>query len=238
MKKFGVLFLFVFLLIAGLSLSAEEAPRIGVLRFTNQTSAGWWSASVGDELSDMLTSELVSMESFDVLERKEINAVLSEQDLGESGRIDPETKAQLRKIKGARYLIAGTVSSYEENTSGGEGGISFKGIGLGGKKDKAYIAVDVKVIDTTTGQIVDAKTIEANASSSAVGVGLSKGSFSGNLSKYNKTPAGKAIRACIIYIAEYLDCSLVKGKNDPCMDQWRQIEGKRKAKTKKSIKLD
>jgi len=55
---------------------AQEKPRVGVLRFTNQTSAGWWSASVANELSDMLASELRSTKAFQILERKEIDSVL------------------------------------------------------------------------------------------------------------------------------------------------------------------
>ncbi|MBI5594207.1 MAG: CsgG/HfaB family protein [Deltaproteobacteria bacterium] len=233
-----------FLLTLGLMLSlfslsmASEKPRLGVLRFTNHTSAGWWSGSMGSELQDMLAAELSSIGAFQVLERKEIDAVLGEQDLGASGRVDPQTRAKIGKIKGARYLVAGTVSSFEEQTSGGGGGISVMGFSVGGKNDKAYMAVDLKVIDTTTGEIVDARTVEASSSSFGVAVGASVGSVSGNLGKYEKTPTGKAIRACIMEIAEYLECSLVKGKNDGCMNEYAGKESKRREKTKKSIDLE
>ena len=46
---------------------AQEKPRLGVLRFTNDTSAGWWSGSMGRELQDMLAAELVGTKSFQVL---------------------------------------------------------------------------------------------------------------------------------------------------------------------------
>ena len=65
---------------------AQGKPRLGVLRFTNDTRAGWWSGTAGRDLQDMLAAELVSMGSFQVLERKELEAVLSEQDLGASGQ--------------------------------------------------------------------------------------------------------------------------------------------------------
>jgi curli biogenesis system outer membrane secretion channel CsgG len=217
---------------------ASEKPRMGVLRFTNETSAGWWSWKVGRELQDMLASELVSTKAFQVLERKEIDAVLGEQELGKSGRIDKSTKAKIGKIKGAKYLVAGTVSAFEEETSGTGGGIGIGGFSIGGKKEKAYMAVDVKVIDTTTGEIVDARTVEASSSSGGLSLGGGIGNFSGSLSKYEKTPTGKAIRACIIEIAEYLECSIVKGKDDACMQQYAEKEGKRKEKTKKAIELE
>ncbi len=217
---------------------AAEKPRIGVLRFTNETGAGWWSYNVGRELQDMLASELVSTKSFRVLERKELDAVLGEQDLGASGRIDKATKAKIGKIKGAQYLVAGTVSAFEENTSGTGGGIGIGPVSIGGKKEKAYMAVDLKVIDTETGEIVDARTVEASSSSGGLSLGGGSGIFHGSLSKYEKTPTGKAIRACIIEIAEYLECSLAKGKDSDCMQEYAAKESKRKEKTKKSIELE
>ena len=146
-------------------------------RFTNQTSAGWWSASVGRELSDMLASELVSTRSFQVLDRKDIDAVLGEQDLSDTDRVSEATKVKMGKLKGAKYLVAATVSSYEEDVKGTGGGVRFKGLSVGGKKDKAYIAVDLKVVDTETGEIVDARTIEAEAKGQALAAGLSLQEF-------------------------------------------------------------
>ena len=160
---------------------AGEKPRIGVLRFTNDTNAGWWKASVGRELQDMLASELASTKAFQVLERKEIDAVLGEQDLGQSGRIDKGTRAKMGKIKGAKYLVAGTVSAFEEQTSGTGGGIGIGGFSIGGKSEKAYMAVDLKVIDTTTGEIIDARTVEASSSSGGLSLGGHVGIFSGSL---------------------------------------------------------
>ena len=240
MKKLLLSFLAVSLLVTLVSqpLAAKDKIRLGVLRFTNQTAAGWWSGSVASDLQDMLASELVSTKAFSVLERKEIDAVLGEQDLSASGRVSTKTKVQMKKLKGAQYLVAATVSAYEENTSGKKGGVRFKGLSLGGGKDKAYIAVDLKVIDTETGEITDARTIEASAKGSALGAGLSLRNFSVGGESYKKTPTGKAIRACILYIAEYLECSMVEGEDADCMDKFNEMDEKRKEKTKDSIDLD
>ncbi|MBF0516584.1 MAG: penicillin-binding protein activator LpoB [Nitrospirae bacterium] len=220
-----------------MSAYADDKPRLGVLRFTNDTHASWWTSGVGRDLQDMLASELVSTHSFSVLERKELDAVLGEQDLGTSGRIDPATKAKIGKIKGAQYLIAATVSAFEENTEGTGAGIGIAGINIGGSEAKAYMAVDLKVIDATTGEVVDARTVEASAKSSAAAVSGGMGMFSGGLSQHKKTPVGKAIRACIIEISEYLQCSLTK-KDSGCMAAYNAKEGKRKETTKKAIELE
>jgi len=241
MKKiWGTVFVVLLLAVAVSAFAGtqtNEKPRMGILRFTNHTSAGWWSASVADDLSDMLASELSSTGSFQVLERKEIDAVIGEQDLGASGRISAATKAKIGQIKGAKYLIAGTVSSYEEQVHQTGGGISLGGISLGGSKDKTYIAIDVKVIDTDTGEIVDTRTIEAESGGLGLGGGVSVGNFSINGSDYKRTPAGKAIRACIVYISEYLQCSMVEGKDASCMKKWNDMEQKRRERTKSAIDI-
>lgn len=216
---------------------AGEKPRVGVLRFTNHTSAGWWSASVGRDLSDMLAAELVSQGAFLVLERGEIDAVLGEQDLGEGGRLDAATKAKIGRIKGAEYLIAGTVSAFEEGTRGGGAGVRVGGIRVGGQKEKSYVAIDVKVINTETGAIVDARTIEAEATGQGLAAGLSYKNIDLNGDTFKRTPAGKAIRACIIYIAEYLDCSLIQGQDAGCMKKWEAMDKKRRARTKGGIDI-
>ncbi len=241
MKKFLLAFLAVALLLTLATqplAAAGDKIRVGVLRFTNHTAAGWWHGSVGSELQDMLASELVSTKAFSVLERKEIDAVLGEQDLSASDRVSAKTKVKMKKLKGAQYLIAGTVSAYEENTKGAGGGVRVGPVSLGGKKDKAYIAVDMKVIDSETGEIVDARTIEATAKGKALGAGLNLRNFSVGGGGYEKTPTGKAIRACIVYIAEYLECSMVKGKDHKCMNEWDAMESKRREKTKGAIDMD
>lgn len=234
MKKTIIIFVLAFFVLSMGSVWAEK-PRLGVLRFTNNvTGMWWWNTKVARELQDLLISELVSMRKFQVLERKEIDAVLGEQNLSASGRVDKKTLVKMRKIKGAKYLVAGTVSAYEQAKKKG-GKIRFKGLSLGGKKGKTYIAVDVKVIDAETGEIVDARAIEAYAKSKGLSAGLNIRNFSVGGGSESKTPTGKAIRACIIYISEYLGCSLIKGLDAPCMKKWNKMEAKRKEKTKSSI---
>ncbi len=239
MKRVGYIAvaLLVFLFIVPNTM-AKEKPRIGVLRFTNQTSAGWWHGTVGRDLQDMLIAELAAMKSFRVLERKELDAVLNEQDLGQSGRVSKKTSSKIGNITGAQYLVSATVSAFEEGTSGTRGGLSFRGISVGGKKGTAYMAVDLKVIDVETGEIADVRTVEATSKSGGMSLGLHKWGFGGSLANEKKTPTGKAIRACIMEIAEYLDCSLNYGEDASCMDEYNAKESKRREKTKSSISLD
>ena len=237
MKK---LFLSAAIALAGIaaagSACAAGGPTIGVAEFTNQSGAAWWRGGVGWELSSMLSNELSSSGAFHVVERQKLQNVLEEQNLGASGRVAPGQGAKIGKLTGAQYLITGTVSAYEENTSSTGGGLSFRGIGLGGKQSEAYMAIDLRVINTTTGDIDYSRTVEGRSKSSGVNVAVYRGGFGGNLAHEENTPAGKAIRAALVEASEYLECVMVK--RDGCIQEYNAKEQKRRQGDKKALKLD
>ena len=211
-------------------------PSIGVSEFKNETSASWWSSDVGSDLAGMLTNELAGIGKFKVVERAKLGPVLDEQNLAASGRMNKSTGAKIGKLTGAQYLVFATVTSFDTQSRGTGGGVSFRGISVGGKKEEAYIAVDLRVVDTTTGEIEYTRTVEARSSSYGVSGGIYRGGFGGNLSKYENTPTGKAIRAVVMEISEYLGCVMVD--QDGCEADYAAKEKSRRDKTKKAIKLD
>jgi curli biogenesis system outer membrane secretion channel CsgG len=223
------------LLVTGAAFAADR-PSVAVAEFKNETHASWWYSDVGRDLAGMLTNELAGTGKFKVLERSKLPAVLDEQDLAASGRISPATGAKIGKVTGAKYLVFATVTAFDTHTAGTGGGISFRGINVGGKKEDAYLAVDLRVVDTTTGEIEYTRTVEGRAGSYGVTGGVYRGGFGGQLGKYENTPTGKAIRAAIIEISDYLGCAMVD--KDSCLDEYKAKESSRREKTKKTIKLD
>ena len=224
----------LFLLLPAIALA--EAPRVGVAEFSNTSGAYWWGGGVGHDLASMVTNELANNGNFRVVERSRLDAVLGEQDLAASGRISKGTGAKIGEVTGAQYLVLGTVTAYEENTSGTGGGFSISGISIGGKNDKAYMALDLRVVDTNSGEIAFNRTIEARTGGFGLSFGLSRGAFSGNLGQYKKTPAGKAIRAAVVEIVDYLECAMVV--QGGCMADFDAKEKKRKKSLKSLINLD
>lgn len=241
MKKF-VLILSAFIgLFCSTALYAAEKPSIAVMRFTNNARAYWWSNNTGAEMQDMLVNELASTKAFRIMERRELKSAISEQQLSESGMMESGSKVKLGKLKGARYQIFATVSAFEENTESSGGGVHYRGFSFGGDKKRAYIAVDLKVIDAETGEIIDTRTVEARSESGGMKLsgpsGLVPG-LSGGLSKQEKTPVGKAIRGCIVEITDYLECSMTSAENDDCRQKYSGKESRRRDRTKSSVQLD
>jgi curli biogenesis system outer membrane secretion channel CsgG len=215
---------------------AAARPSIGVAEFKNESAAGWWSGGVGWELSGMLSNELSSSGDFRVVERSKLGKVLEEQNLAASGRVREGTGAKMGQVTGADYLVFGTVTAYSENAASTGGGLSFHGISLGGKKSEAYLAVDLRVIDSSTGEVAFSRTIEGRSSGGGVDIGMYRGGFGGNLAHEENTPAGKAIRAALVEATDYLDCVMVK-KNG-CEADFNAKERKRRDSDRKALKLD
>lgn len=213
-----------------------EKPSMAVLDFRNTTYASWWRTGVGRDLAGMLTNELASSKKFQMIERQKLASVLGEQDLAASGRVSGSKAAQMGKMVGAQYLVTATVSAYEENVNKQGAGISYKGISLGGKRNKAYIAVDLRVVDSTSGEIIETRTVEARSGGAGLRVGVNRRGFGGALANENKTPAGKAIRAVVAEISNYLECSMVK--KDRCLKKFEAKEEKRRKGLSDSIDLD
>lgn len=222
--------------IAGTAIAQGGKPSIGVAEFKNESGAAWWRGGVGWELSGMLSNELSSTGSFRIVERAKLERVLEEQNLAASGRVKSGTGAKIGELTGAQYLVMGTVTSYEENVASTGGGLSFKGISLGGKKSDAYIAVDIRVVNATTGEVDFSRTVEGRTSGGGISVGVFRGGFGGSLANEKNTPAGKAIRAVLVEVTDYLSCVMVE--RDGCEGDYAAKERKRRDSNKKGLKLD
>jgi curli biogenesis system outer membrane secretion channel CsgG len=217
--------------------SSDGRPIVAVAEFKNETNAGWWSGGVGSDLAGLLSNELSNTGSFKVVEREKLQSVMEEQNLMASGRAKLSEAAQIGKLTGAQYLVTGTVTSFEANTGHSGGGFSFGGVSIGGKKSEAYVAIDIRVIDTTTGDVEYSRTIEGTAKGGGASVGLS-GFWGGstNFENEQNTPTGKAIRAAVIHISDYLDCVMVR--KDDCKAQFDAEERHRRDKDTGALKLD
>jgi curli biogenesis system outer membrane secretion channel CsgG len=216
--------------------NSSGKPSVAVAEFKNTSSAGWWNGSIGWELSGMLSNELAATGKFSVLERDKLEKVMEEQNLMASGRAKAGKAAQMGKIVGAQYLVTGTVTAYEESTKSGRSGMSFGGLSLKNNSAEAYIAIDIRVIDTTTGEISHVRTIEGTSKSGGSGVGLSKFGFSGDTESEKKSPAGRAVRGAVVRVSEYLDCVMVR--KDGCESQFQAQDDRRRKKTSDSISID
>ncbi len=168
---------------------AYDGPkkRIAVKAFTFRTSGG--SGAEATAMSDMLADALFNSNRFIVLERQHVNDVIEEQDFAASGRVKQETAAQIGEIEGAELIIRGSVTQFEPDCRGGSV------ILLSAKT--ACVAINLRIIDATTGRVVNATTVEGNSSNTGIGLVFTGRTLPVGLGAWSKTPMEKAIRNAI-----------------------------------------
>ncbi|UCE42886.1 MAG: hypothetical protein JSV17_08030 [Candidatus Aminicenantes bacterium] len=190
--------------------------RLAVGEFQDKTAKGGWTGGwygmyglqwrqIGEGMRDMLTTSLFNSNRYIVLEREQLGEVLAEQDLGESGRVKKGTEAPIGEIYGAELLITASVTEFKGSAKGVGGGTRILGVNIGGGVKKGHIAIDIRIIDTKTSQIVAATSVEGDSTSFGVsGSTWVGGSLPVSLGGFSNTPIEKAIRVCIQKAVEYI----------------------------------
>ncbi|MCX5714549.1 MAG: hypothetical protein NT033_07055 [Candidatus Omnitrophica bacterium] len=183
---------------SGVSPTAYSGPkaRVEVADFTVTASKA--SQKIGLGLKEMFLAALSSGNHFKILE--------------------PES-FQKTKEPAADLIVSVTVSDFEPQASGGSagtgggGGVNSGVLGglLGVTLNKAHIALDIRVTDAATSQIVAAGRVQGQATdiSGAVMAGSSSNwALGSNLFAYANTPMEKAIRICIFEAMRYITGSI------------------------------
>ena len=163
-------------------------------------------------LGDMLTTALVQSDRFRVVERQDFDMTTRrEVGLSDDNWTSEETTKRKGRVRGADLQIVAAITGWEPNASGRKAGGIGAGlmprlpfIGGGGfnwSKKKSRAAMDIRIIDTETSEVLAATRVEGEATDSKFGVsGIGIGAHGiglGGLGEYENTPMEAAIRVML-----------------------------------------
>lgn len=111
-------------------------PYVAVFSF-EETNAQ--AQTLGKTVSEMLITALIQKQKFTVMERTQLEKVLQEQSLAQSGAIDTETALKVGKLAGLQAVILGSVSRLNRS-----------------------IEADARLIDVETGKALGAANGKVN----------------------------------------------------------------------------
>ncbi len=210
MNRISFLVLIAILIVSLLTLPTLEAAalyKIAVLPFDDGSIKDrWWGNNwdVGKGISDEMVTELLKTGKFRLIEREQIDKVLNEQNFGTSGRVDNNSAAKIGKILGVQYLVMGRVTEFSFKSTE-VGGISLKkGIGMGLKSTKANVAIDARLVDTGSAEIISSVTGKGNKSSNNVSVVHKWSAIAFGSDEFRKTDLGIATREAVASVAKQL----------------------------------
>jgi curli biogenesis system outer membrane secretion channel CsgG len=214
MKKYGnlikisaLLVLFSFIAFKVSAQQPQIKKRIAVFVFEDKTDKSWrwWNnKGVGDGVSDMLTTALVKSGNYRVIERAEIDRILNEQDFGQSGRVTQQSAAQLGQVLGVEIAVIGSVSEFGYKK--GETGGAIKGLGIGVSNQQAVVGVDIRMVNTETGEIITAENVRKDKSAKGLKLRTNKLAFK-DQKDFDESLVGKAAREAIEDVVSMIDNS-------------------------------
>lgn len=196
---------------------AGRKKRVAVFDFDYATVQTYSAAAfgsnvdVGKGISDLTVKYLVQDGTYSVIDRKAMDKILAEQNFSNSDRANPTSAAKLGKLLGVDAIIVGSVTQFgndTKNTNVGGGGGGWGGYGIGGfghKKSKAIVAVDSRIINIDTAEIMavaEGKGESSRESTSLLGGGSNwHGWGGGNVdfgsSDFQQTILGEAVNAAV-----------------------------------------
>jgi curli biogenesis system outer membrane secretion channel CsgG len=172
MKRVPSLVLLAALLLAATAPAlAADKPRIAVLEFKNKADNQWWWHGGAQAAQDVFVTELVKSGKFRVVEREQLAALMQEKNLTLSGDLDPATAVRVGKILGVNYLLTGAVTEYGVTDIGAHAPGIRRLPGFSAGKRNFVAAMNARLIDTSTGEILWADEARGEESSVKVNVG-------------------------------------------------------------------
>ena len=177
--------------------------RIAVAKFDAHGAfmsvyGGW---DIGGGLAAQLTTALVNSGHFIVVERGELASVLREQELGLTGIVSKETAAQVGQVLGAQILVRGAVTEFEQRAGGGglRLGVASGPFGgaLGAQSTAGIVGMDLRLIDTSTGQVVRSRRAESKVEQRGLSADINVRQITFGGDAFDKTVLGQATRQAI-----------------------------------------
>src|SRR6202521_4157822 len=169
------------------------------------------NVDVGKGISDLLVKFLVQDGSYSVIEREAMDKILAEQNFSNSDRANSNSAAKLGKLLGVDAIIVGSITQFGNDTKNrniGGGGGNWGGFGVGGigrKKSKAIVAVDARIVNIDTAEILGVASgkgeSERDSTSLLGGGGNWHGFGGGNVdfgsSDFQQTILGEAVNKAV-----------------------------------------
>ncbi len=166
-------------------------PSIAVMKFDSRAAfpMDW---DLGGGMRDVLVDRLLATGRFHVIERPELDFVLGELQLQNSGVTREQDRARIGRLKNVQYLIKGTITDFG-HVSTSEGFLGIGGtLGLSGGGNCAVMSMTLYVVDVESGEIAASESLQKSVRAGDVALKAQYRDVTFGGSTFYRTPLGKA----------------------------------------------
>lgn len=103
-------------------------------------------AQTAEQATDIFSTTIVQSDLFLVVEREELNRIVSEVELNQSGLVDPANSLEIGKMTSMQLLLSGNLSD-----------------------SRGRQRIDIKVVDISSGQVILAEKMDGQVDADSIG---------------------------------------------------------------------
>jgi curli biogenesis system outer membrane secretion channel CsgG len=148
------------------ALPRKAGERVAVTIYEFRSSLPNTSAHAA---TDMFKTALVQSGQFRVVERSRLNEGVAREKQLQAGGYATGNAGQAQ-LRGAQYVFEGTLSETNQSEAQHSGGINVGGMQVNGSSNKDSIALDVRIVEAGSGDIVDAISVRKSIRGDEAGV--------------------------------------------------------------------
>ena len=169
----------------------DSKPAVAVYSITDRTGQvkNSGAAVVTQGATDMMITALKRSRQFKVLDRINFGDFMNEQNLKTNERLASGQGPTIGEMTGADYVVQGAITEYQVDRSTGGVGLNIGGVGGSKEYARATTAIDVRLVDTTSGEVIWSESLKGEIVGEKVG--LQAFSFMGNNIVEFETGRGK-----------------------------------------------
>ncbi len=178
--------------------------RVIVGKFEDKAQHRWYHGpGPGEGMADMLITALMKTGKFRVFERAALDELLAEKNLSMSDLASPDAAIE-QKLEIGDLLVKGVITEfgYKEGSTGGALHKLGSRVKMGSYTGR--VAVDLRIIDIGTGEVLWADTVTKTETSKSLGISTRKFSF-GDRDNFDDHVVGKATRKVINAVVNKLE---------------------------------
>jgi curli biogenesis system outer membrane secretion channel CsgG len=199
--------------------------RIAVMNFEYGTVQSYVAEifgadqDVGKGIADLLVNQLVNDQVYSVIERKDLDKIITEQNFSNSDRANPATAAKIGRVLGVDAILIGSITQFgrddkREGLGGNAYGLGKYGLGnIGRKKSKAVVVISGRMVDVNTGEVLAVAQGQGESERSGMLLGGGGGGWSGggggqldmSSSNFGATILGEAVNQAVNNMAKDLE---------------------------------
>ncbi|MFN2363441.1 MAG: CsgG/HfaB family protein [Halarsenatibacteraceae bacterium] len=150
----------------------EDKPVVAVYNIADRTGQvrEMGASVVTQGATDMMITALERSRQFRVVSRTGFNDFMNEQNLQSNDRFAFGEGPDIGEMTGTDYIVEGAITEYQVDRNTGGTGLSIGGLGGSTEYARATTAIDIRLVDTTTAEVVWSDSLKGEITGKKVGL--------------------------------------------------------------------